>query len=196
MKSRLDVMSVKTNEAPITGCTVNALYRIGTTGTKTMVPLKGTAAQSVKTKFITGGPVIHDGKSVGKIASFALGAEAVMIEVSLSKVGAGYAPIRRNLYLSVSIEAEEGLIDMRVGKGSLTLVRGPLRLLTGAEAQEAFGSHYKTTLAFNPAVDGAALGVTLRGNMLNAPMRTTRTLDEFGAEQEITVRRRRRMVEI
>lgn len=196
MRSRLDVMSIKTTDAPMAHCVPNALYRTMGNGNKTMIPLKGTAAQSIKTRFITGGPVIHDGKSVGKVASFALGADPVFLELSLSKVGGGYAPIRRNLYLCATVEAEEGLIDMRVGRGSLTLLRGPVRLLTGLEARDAFGAHYKETMAFNPNTDGVGLGVTLRGNMLNAPVRTARTIDEFGMEAQITVRRKRRAVEL
>jgi hypothetical protein len=196
MRSRLDIASLRTVEAPMAHCTFNAMYTTQASGGSASIPLKGTAAQSLGMRFITGGPLLLGEKSVGKITSFALGREPVYIEMSMSKSGGGYDPIRKNLYLLASVEAEDGIIDMRVGNGSVTLLRGPVRLLTTAEAKRHFGNYFKETMAFNPAIDGARLGVGLKGHMSGAPVKATRTLDDAGIEHMVTVRRRHRVIEL
>jgi len=196
MKSRLDVASIKTIESPMVHCTVNAIWRALPDRGVSMVPMKGTAAPILGMRFITGGAMLHNNKSVGKIASFALGPIPVFLEVSLFKVGGGYTPTRRNLYVRADISAPEGAIDVRVGQGYLTALRGPMQLLTGAEAKAAFQNNFKEGAMFNPNTDCALLGVSLRGDILNAPVRASKTVDDFGMEATVIVRRRRREIEV
>lgn len=197
MKSRLDLSSMEVRTAPMVQCFTSLLIPGTAAGFHSLLPAKAAIASRANLRHMSSGPLMLGGMHAGKLHSFALADKPVYMEATLFKTGGGYQPTRRHIYLEASIEHGAGELTIRVHNGMVTFLRGPVRMLDQREAMSIFGDKLvKTTSIFNPLKDAGLLGVGLTGLAAAPSLRAVRTLDEGGNETEITIRRRRRAVEI
>lgn len=197
MKSRLDLAAIEVRTNPV----VQAFTSLMIPGTDpnfhSLLPTKAALVARLPMRHLSSGPLMLGDKFAGKLHSFTLQDKPVYVELTIFKTGGGYKPTRRHLYLEASIENDHGEVTVRVHNGMVYAVRGPLRLLDSKEALAAFGPKlFKATSQFSQQRDGAVMGIGLSGLAMSRPTRTVRTIDEAGEETQITIRRRRRAVEI
>ena len=195
MASRLTLVGIKTNSAPLVTVTTTALYHSPVSNVKSLVQVKGANCRNLGLQALSPNPVLIDNKRIGQSGSYRLMTSPMYIETLIMKSGGGHKPTSRVIYMQVGGK-EAGEVRVRVGSTVLTVVQGPVGILTEGEAGEIFGRSFKPQKVFNPQKDCAVLGVGLYGDDMSVPMVTRRVLTEDGIVRETAVRRRRRNVEL
>lgn len=195
MRSRLTLCSVQRRVNPLAQCTIRILGNSPGLARPFMFTVTPRVPQSMlgALRYIGGGAVSVNDDRVGKSFDFQLMGSTVFFEVSVMKSHAGKTPIRKSIYLSSDAKAAAGSVTLRVGTGEVDVVRGPLRVLTSAEARKVFGTNFKETMLYSDR-DSAALGLKLSGETVRDAVRQVETINESGIETVIAVRRRRRAI--
>lgn len=197
MQSRLITTNVTCPEMPLLTCSVNMSF---TARQNMMQSLKASTAQNANLRFLSLGPTPPDlpRNTKYKNQSFQVlpNTDArLLVQVQKNvKVGGKMTVYRRTLSFAVRPGYQFGAVKVRMNDHIFTILSGPLMRLWADESERIFGGAYNTALEYDAAVDRRFLGLTLE-DVMEPPKPTMKTtVGDHGAETQVFVRRRSRLI--
>lgn len=200
MRSRLNVAALDTRGAPCVKCNTHALTPHNGNVVPTLVPMRMASLRYIDgaIRHLSSNPIMLGNLIGGKLHSFMLAAKPLHLALSVHKHGGGYDPMRRTIFVEAGIENDHGEITIRVNSGVVSIMSGPVRVLSQEEALALFGPVIVRNQGkvYDHAKEANLLGIGLTGQNMTPSVRVLRALDEQGEEHQLTVKRRRRAVQI
>ena len=195
MRTQLTVANLATIKAPIVRCTTRFL-----TGTGQYRSLRPSGRMDSLPRGLrpmgTGAVVLGDYNS-GKQHAFQMaGDEYVFMEFGFAKSGGGFKPMSKMMYLRAGMGLPQATLEVRIGAVSVTVLSGPMEIMTTHEAREIFGHLHNEAVELDLTRSARDTGLTFHSEGARVRVRRVETLDVHGLPTDVAVRRRKRILDL